>query len=79
MQIQLWDMRMLKCLKNVKWENEYTYFPTYLYCAKFNSRKEFKTFGVGGVNKPCFRLFNYDNFSAFEAQNQIHLDQTQEL
>ena len=76
MQIQLWDMRMLKCIKNVKWENDDTYFPTYLYCAKFNSRKEFKTFGVGGVNKPCFRLFNYDNFNAFEASNQIHLDRT---
>ena len=76
MQIQLWDMRMLKCIKNVKWENDGTYFPTYLYCAKFNSRRDFKTFAVGGVNKPCYRLFNYDTFSPFEAQNQIHLDQT---
>jgi WD40 repeat protein len=62
-QIQLWDIRNLKCMLDVKWENGSTYNPTYIYSCKFNIRKDLKLFSVGGVNKNMFRIFDIDNFN----------------
>jgi WD40 repeat protein len=62
-QIQLWDIRSLKCMLDIKWENGNTYYPTYIYSCKFNTRKDLKLFSVGGVNKNMFRIFDIDKFN----------------
>lgn len=61
-QIQLWDVRNLKCICNVEWENKKINMPTYIYCVKFNQRRDQRYLCVGGVNKPLFRVFNMNNF-----------------
>ena len=61
-QIQLWDIRTLKCICNVKWENNNVYKPTYIYSVKFNKSKDNKYLAVAGVNKPLFSIFNMDTF-----------------
>lgn len=63
-QIQLWDVRTLKCICNVKWENNNVYMPTYIYSVKFNKRKDRKFLGVGAVNKPLFRVFDMKPFNS---------------
>ena len=61
-QIQLWDIRTLKCLCNVKWENNDVYKPTYIYSVKFNKTRDNKYLAVSGVNKPLFSIFNMNTF-----------------
>ena len=61
-QIQLWDIRTLKCICNVKWDNNDTYKPTYIYSVKFNKNKDNKYLTVAGVNKPLFSVFNMNTF-----------------
>ena len=61
-QIQLWDIRTLKCICNVKWNNNDTYKPTYIYSVKFNQNKDYKFLTVAGVNKPLFSVFNMSTF-----------------
>ena len=61
-QIQLWDIRMFKCICNVQWENNNVYKPTYIYSVKFNKTKDKKYLAVAGVNKPLFRIFNMNSF-----------------
>ena len=60
-QIQLWDIRTLKCICNVQWENNDVYKPTYIYSLKFNKAKD-KYLAVSGVNKPLFSIFNMNTF-----------------
>jgi WD40 repeat protein len=60
-QIQLWDIRTLKCICNVKWENNDVYKPTYIYSVKFNKTSN-KYLAVAGVNKPLFSIFNMNTF-----------------
>ena len=60
-QIQLWDIRTLKCICNVKWENNDVYKPTYIYSVKFNKTSN-KYLAVAGVNKPLFSVFNMSTF-----------------
>ena len=45
-QIQLWDIRTLKCICNVNWETKQVYHPTYIYSVKFNVRKDRKFLSV---------------------------------
>ena len=61
-QIQLWDIRTLKCICNVQWENNDVYKPTYIYSVKFNKSKDNKYLAVSGVNKPLFSVFNMNTF-----------------
>ena len=61
-QIQLWDIRTLKCISNVKWENNDVYKPTYIYSVKFNKTRDNKYLAVAGVNKPLFSIFNMNTF-----------------
>ena len=61
-QIQLWDIRTLKCICNVKWENNDVYKPTYIYSVKFNKTRDNKYLAVSGVNKPLFSIFNMNTF-----------------
>ena len=61
-QIQLWDIRTLKCICNVKWENNTTYKPTYIYSVKFNKNRDPKYLAIAGVNKPLFSIFNMNTF-----------------
>ena len=61
-QIQLWDIRTLKCICNVKWENNNVYKPTYIYSVKFNKSRDNKYLAVSGVNKPLFSIFNMNTF-----------------
>ena len=61
-QIQLWDIRTLKCICNVQWENNNVYKPTYIYSVKFNKSKDNKYLAVSGVNKPLFSVFNMNTF-----------------
>ena len=61
-QIQLWDIRTLKCICNVKWENNNVYKPTYIYSVKFNKNRDNKYLTVAGVNKPLFTVFNMNTF-----------------
>jgi hypothetical protein len=61
-QVQLWDIRNLKCVCNLKWENNTTYKPTYIYSVKFNKSKDNKYLTVAGVNKPLFSIFNMNTF-----------------
>ena len=61
-QIQLWDIRTLKCICNVKWEDNNVYKPTYIYSVKFNKNKDNKYLTVAGVNKPLFTVFNMETF-----------------
>ena len=61
-QIQLWDIRTLKCICNVQWENNDVYKPTYIYSLKFNKAKDNKYLAVSGVNKPLFSIFNMNTF-----------------
>ena len=49
-QIQLWDIRTLKCICNVNWENKSPYYPTYIYSVKFNVRRDRKFLSIGAVN-----------------------------
>lgn len=63
-QIQLWDIRNLKCICNVSWEEKKTNLPTYIYSVKFNKRRDQKYLCIGGVNKPLFRVFDMNNFKA---------------
>ena len=63
-QIQLWDIRTLKCVCNVNWENKSPYYPTYIYSVKFNVRKDRKFLSIGAVNKPLFRIFDYETFNS---------------
>ena len=60
-QIQLWDIRTLKCICNVKWENNDVYKPTYIYSVKFNKNSN-KYLAVAGVNRPLFSIFNMNTF-----------------
>lgn len=62
-QIQLWDIRTLKCICNVEWENNSLYMPTYIYSVKFNIRNDKKLLCIGGVNQPLFRIYNMDTFN----------------
>ena len=62
-QIQLWDIRTLKCICNVKWENNDVYKPTYIYSVKFNKTRDNKYLAVSGVNKPLFSIFNMNTFN----------------
>lgn len=52
----------MKCICNVKWENNDVYKPTYIYSVKFNKNKDHKYLTVAGVNKPLFTVFNMDTF-----------------
>jgi WD40 repeat protein len=61
-QIQLWDIRTLKCICNVKWETNSVYKPTYIYSVKFNKNRDNKYLTVAGVNKPLFTVFNMNTF-----------------
>ena len=61
-QIQLWDIRTLKCICNVQWENNDVYKPTYIYSVKFNKGTDNKYLAVSGVNKPLFSVFNMNTF-----------------
>ena len=61
-QIQLWDIRTLKCICNLKWENNDVYKPTYIYSVKFNKTRDKKYLAVSGVNKPLFSIFNMETF-----------------
>ena len=63
-QIQLWDIRTLKCICNVNWENKTPYYPTYIYSVKFNVRRDRKFLSIGAVNKPLFRIFDYETFNS---------------
>ena len=63
-QIQLWDIRTLKCICNVNWENKSPYYPTYIYSVKFNVRRDRKFLSIGAVNKPLFRIFDYETFNS---------------
>ena len=63
-QIQLWDIRTLKCICNVNWETKKVYHPTYIYSVKFNVRKDRKFLSVGAVNKPLFRIFDMNTFNS---------------
>lgn len=63
-QIQLWDVRTLKCICNANWENKSVYMPTYIYSVKFNTRKDRKFLAVGAVNKPLFRIFDMNSFNS---------------
>ena len=60
--IQLWDIRTLKCICNVKWENNDVYKPTYIYSVKLNKTRENKYLAVAGVNKHLFSIFNMNIF-----------------
>ena len=57
----MWDIRTLKCICNVKWENNEVYKPTYIYSVKFNKNSN-KFLTVSGVNKPLFSVFNMNTF-----------------
>jgi WD40 repeat protein len=63
-QIQLWDIRTLKCICEVNWENKSPYYPTYIYSVKFNVRRDRKFLSIGAVNKPLFRIFDYETFNS---------------
>ena len=64
-QLQLWDTRTLECVCDIPWEHNELYQPTYIYSVKFNSIRDKRLFGVGGVNRPLYRIFDYSNFSAY--------------
>ena len=72
-QIQLWDIRTLKCICNVNWENKSDYYPTYIYSVKFNCRKDRKFLGVGAVNNPLFRIFDMSTFNSEKGKKNDNL------
>ena len=72
-QIQLWDIRTLKCICNVKWENNSVYKPTYIYSVKFNKNRDNKYLTVAGVNKPLFTVFNMNTFKPEQGLKDTNL------
>ena len=72
-QIQLWDIRTLKCICNVYWENKSVYYPTYIYSVKFNVRKDRKFLSVGAVNKPLFRIFDMNSFNSYDGLKETNV------
>ena len=60
-QIQLWDIRTMKSVCEVEWENGDDYYPTYIYSVKFSPGREVKRFAVAGVNKPLYRIFEWED------------------
>lgn len=70
-QISIYDIRMLKSVCTVNWENGSDYNGTYLYCAKFDALTEpGKLFGVGGVNRNLFRIYDWNGFNSAVATNR---------
>ena len=63
-QIQLWDIRTLKCICNIKWDNKTLNEYTYIYSVKFNQRKDRKFLSIGAVNQPLFRIFDMSTFNS---------------
>lgn len=59
-QIQIWDTRTLKVLKDIEWEAKSLYYPTYIYSAKFNKSRSMDLFGIGACNKALFKLFEHE-------------------
>ena len=62
-QIQLWDIRTMKSVCEVEWENGDDYYPTYIYSVKFSPGREVKRFAVAGVNKPLYRIFEWEDIN----------------
>lgn len=65
-QIQLWDIRSLKCICNIEWDNKTLNEHTYIYSVKFNTRKDKQFLAVAGVNKPLYRIFDMNTFKKTE-------------
>ena len=61
-QVQLWDIRSLKCVSNVEFEDKSLNKNTYIYSVKFSKRKDKQYLAIGGVNQPLFRLFDMSTF-----------------
>lgn len=57
-QLQLWDLRMFKVCKNIPWQNDELFYPTYIYTAEF-SKNSLKgdMICVGGSNNNMLRVF----------------------
>jgi COMPASS component SWD3 len=57
-QLQLWDLRMFKVSKNIPWQDDELFYPTYIYTAEF-SKNSLKgdMICVGGSNNNIVRVF----------------------
>lgn len=62
-QIQLWDLRTMKLVQNVKWEDNKEDNSTYIYSAQFEKGGTFDSclFAVSGSNDNTFRIFEKRN------------------
>ncbi len=57
-QVQLWDIRTFKLIKNVDWDGENPSKATYCYAAQFPKEKNYGVFGVGCSNQNLIRMFD---------------------
>ncbi len=57
-QIQLWDIRTMKLIKQIEWDKDVKFHSTYIYAAQFS--KKGNLFGVGGSNNNTCRVFEND-------------------
>lgn len=70
-QISIYDIRNLNCPYTVLWENQSDYIPTYIYSAKFDCFSDsHKLFGIGGINKNLYRLFDFNSFNPISYKNK---------
>lgn len=61
-QIQIWDIRNYKLIRNVNWDrNDKTPSSTYVYASQFSKDKNTSLFGVGCSNNNVVRLFDCSN------------------
>ena len=68
-QVQIWDIRNLKCVSEIIYENNSKNYPTYIYSVKFNQRRDQRMFAVGGVNNHMFRIFDMETFNVYHGKN----------
>ncbi len=60
-QIQLWDIRNYKLIKNIDWDKDVSTEATYCYASQFARDKSCSLFGVGCSNNNMIRMFDSDN------------------
>jgi len=60
-QLQIWDIRTFKLLKNIDWDTDAKSEATYCYASQFCKGKNSSIFGVGCSNKNMIRMFDNNN------------------
>jgi WD40 repeat protein len=58
--IQLWDLRTMKLLENVKWDEMNDHIETNIFSAQFNKKGK-NLFAVGSSNSNNVKIYNMDN------------------